>query len=340
MPLSGLKVISDQPVSLDAPYAAVRETHSGVVFLLGNRAYKCKKPIDLGFVDFRTLERRTWCCEREVELNRRFAPDVYLGVAELSDPGATDCEPLVLMRRMPDGRRLSTLIGVGEPLQDTIIRIARIIAAFHAGAERSPDIAAEGTRDAIARRWAASFAQVKPLAKDTLGEQLAAEIEERVHVFLAGRNRLFTERVSAGRIVDGHGDLICDDIFCLGDGPRILDCLEFDDRLRYLDGLDDIAFLAMDLEKLGATFLARLLLDRYADFVGDPAPASLRHHYIAYRAFVRVKVHCLRHIQGDGSAAAEARAYADIAVRHLRASAVRMILIGGCQGQESRLWPG
>ena len=152
-----------------------------------------------------------------------------------------------------------------------------------------------------------------------MGEELLTEIRHEVHQFLAGREQLFAQRVAAGRIVDGHGDLICDDIFCLDDGPRILDCLEFDDRLRYVDGLDDIAFLAMDLEKLGAPRLAHLLLDRYADFAGDPAPASLRHHYIAYRAFVRVKVNCLRHAQGDRSAAADARAYADIAIRHLRA---------------------
>ena len=133
--------------------------------------------------------------------------------------------------------------------------------------------------------------------------------------FLAGREQLFAQRISQGRIVDGHGDLICDDIFCLDDGPRILDCLDFDDRLRYVDGLDDICFLAMDLERLGASDLAGLLVRMYADFAGDPAPPALRHHYIAYRAFVRVKVDCLRHTQGDASAAGEARTHADIAAR-------------------------
>ena len=105
-----------------------------------------------------------------------------------------------------------------------------------------------------------------------------------------------------GRVVDGHGDLLADDIFCLDDGPRVLDCLEFDDRLRWLDGLDDAAFLAMDLERLGAPDLAARFLDWYAEFAGDPAPASLRHHYVAYRAFVRAKVACLRYDQGDESA--------------------------------------
>ena len=112
--------------------------------------------------------------------------------------------------------------------------------------------------------------------------------------FLDGREALFDSRVSGG-VVDGHGDLLADDIFCLPDGPRMLDCIEFDDRLRYLDGLDDVAFLAMDLEYLGAADLGARLLHWYAEFAGDPAPASLRHHFVAYRAFVRAKVACMRH---------------------------------------------
>src|SRR6478752_3475237 len=211
-------------------------------------------------------------------------------------------------------------------------RRARTMAAFHASADRSSSISAEGTGDAIERRWSASFEQVASLTKGSQDVEQLNEIRHEVYQFLTGRGQLFAQRVTAGRIVDGHGDLICDDIFCLDDGPRILDCLEFDDRLRYIDVLDDIAFLAMDLETLGAPRLAHLLLDRYADFSGDPAPPSLQHHYIAYRAFVRVKVNCLRHAQGDWSAAADARAYADIAIRHLRVGAVRMILVGGLPG--------
>jgi hypothetical protein len=314
------------------PYAAVRETLTGVVFLLGDRAYKCKKPVDLGFVDFRDRGSRADCCRREVTLNRRLAPDVYLGVAELIDAGSDGGEPFVIMRRMPDERRLSTMVRAGAPLKDTIIRLARMMAAFHSRADRSPEISAEGSRDAIGRRWIASFEQVAPIARGVLGEAVINEIHHSVNSFLAGREELFDQRLIDGRILDGHGDLICDDIFCLTDGPRVLDCLDFDDRLRYVDGLDDIAFLAMDLEKLGAPHHARLLLHRYADFAGDPAPSSLRHHYVAYRAFVRVKVACLRDLQGDATAATDARAYADIALDHLRAGTVRMIMIGGLPG--------
>jgi predicted kinase len=157
----------------------------------------------------------------------------------------------------------------------------------------------------------------------------AAEVVARTHEFLAGRDPLFADRVAHGHIVDGHADLIADDIFCLDDGPRAIDCLEFDDRLRYVDVLDDVAFLAMDLEHLGATRLSQAFLDWYAEFSGDSAPAALRHHYLAYRAFVRAKVGCLRHAQGDLSAASDVTAYTDLTLRHLRAGTVRLILIGG-----------
>ena len=132
--------------------------------------------------------------------------------------------------------------------------------------------------------------------------------------------------------MDGHGDLIADDIFCLDDGPRILDCLDFDDRLRWLDGLDDAAFLGMDLERLGGPALAEEFMAAYADYSGDPAPASLPHHYVAYRAFVRLKIACLRAAQGDPAAGFEARQLAEVALRHLRAGAVTLVLAGGLPG--------
>jgi len=204
-----------------------------------------------------------------------------------------------------------------------------MLAAFHATAQRGPAIAAEGTRDALLGRWDATFTQLRPFHGGPLDSGAAAEVASRTHDFLAGREPLFAERVEHGYIVDGHGDLIADDIFCLPDGPRALDCLEFDDQLRYLDTIDDAAFLAMDLEHLGAHGQARAFLDWYMEFSGDPAPTALRHHYLAYRAFVRAKVGCLRHAQGDPAAAADVGAYTDLTLRHLRAGTVRLILVGG-----------
>ena len=122
-----------------------------------------------------------------------------------------------------------------------------------------------------------------------------AETDRLAGQFLAGREPLFATRISGGHIVDGHGDLLADDIYCLTDGPRILDCLDFDDRLRWLDGLDDVAFLAMDLERLGAAGPGPASSSTGTpSSPNDQAPTSLRHHYVAYRAFVRAKVACIQ----------------------------------------------
>jgi uncharacterized protein len=168
--------------------------------------------------------------------------------------------------------------------------------------------------------------------RELLAPAAAAETQRLALRFLAGRAPLFESRVAGGHVLAGHGDLLADDIFCLDDGPRILDCLEFDDRLRWLDGLDDAAFLAMDLERLGAPALAEHFLAAYTEYSGDPAPASLRHHYVAYRAFVRVKVACLRAGQGDPAGGSEVRHLAEIGLRHLAAGAVILVLVGGLPG--------
>lgn len=331
---------AEQPVadwSRDEPWAQVAETHAAVVFLAGDRACKLKKPVDLGFLDFSTPEARAAACAREVELNREFAPDVYLGVAELRGPDGQACDHLVVMRRMPAARRLSTLVGSRAPLAVPLRQVARILAAQHAKAARSPQIDEQGSQDALHRRWADNIGQTRAIQarlapREPLDPAVIEETERLALRFLAGRAPLFDARIRDGRIVDGHGDLLADDIFCLDDGPRILDCLDFDDRLRWLDGLDDAAFLAMDLEQLGAPALAEQFLANYADYSGDPAPASLRHHYVAYRAFVRVKIACLRVVQGDPAAGFEARHLAEVTLRHLRAGAVTLALVGGLPG--------
>lgn len=315
------------------PYVAVRETHAAVVFLLGDRAYKLKKPVDLGFLDFTTRENRRAACRREVELNRRISPDVYLGVADVTGPDGTVWDHLVVMRRMPARRRLTTLVRAGTPVDEQLRRLARMVAALHADSRHSPQISAQGRAQAVLGRWNDSFRQVRPFRSSVLDDELTGEIERLTVDFLTGRQPLFDDRIATGRVVDGHGDLLADDIFCLDDGPRVLDCLEFDDRLRWLDGLDDAAFLAMDLEHLGAPHLGERFLDWYAEFAADAAPASLRHHYVAYRAFVRAKVACLRHAQGaDPAAAADAAAHAALTARHLRAGQVRLVLVGGLPG--------
>jgi len=325
--------------SASALPAAVHETHVGIVLLLGDRAYKLKKPVCTPFLDFSTAQLRLAALRRELELNRRLAPDVYLGLAHVSavsaDGAANTGEPaehVLVMRRMPAERRLATLVADGADVDDDLRALARLVAAFYARADRGPRISAEGGRDALLARWRANTAELRPFTGTVLDPGTVDTIETLATRFLEGRAPLFADRTAHDRVVDGHGDLIAGDVFCLDDGPRALDCLEFDDRLRWIDGLDDVSFLAMDLERLGRPDLGGAFLDAYVEFSGDPAPATLRHHYIAYRAVVRAKVACLRHAQGERSAADDAVHHADIAVRHLQAGAVRLVLVGGLPG--------
>ena len=314
------------------PYACVKETHSAVVFFVGDRAFKLKKPVDLGFLDFSTRRKRLAACRREVVLNRELAPDVYLGVWDVTDVQGRAKDHLVVMRRMPDARRLARLVQTGQDLTAEITQIARAVAAFHSRCARSDLIAQRGSREALSGRWEASFDQVVPFTGPVLAPDVVMQIRLLTRRYLGGRVALFEDRRRRNGIVAGHGDLLAEDIFCLPDGPRILDCVEFDDSLRHLDQIDDAAFLVMDLERLGDRNSAALFRERYLELSGDTAPVSLFEHYIAYRAFVRAKVACFRHSQGDPAAADEARQLSRLAQQHLTRARVRLVLVGGAPG--------
>ena len=180
--------------------------------------------------------------------------------------------------------------------------------------------------------WTEGVADVRDRAPGRLPEGGLDELLGRALAYLDGREELLTRRIASGWIRDGHGDLLADDVYCLPDGPRLLDCLAFADRLRHGDVLLDIAFLAMDLEARGHTGLARVLLREWSARLGEEHPRSLEHHYVAYRAHVRSKVACLRAEQGDREAAREARRLHALALRHLDAGRVRLVLVGGAPG--------
>lgn len=314
------------------PAAQVIETHCATVFFSGERVYKVKKPLDLGFVDFRSPASRRRACHRELELNRQFAPDVYLGVDAIGPEGGDPVDWAVVMRRMPAKRRLSALIAAGVDVADSVRDVARQLAVHHARAGRSSRIDEAGTPDQLRRRWAENVDALRSWTPAVLDPDTLAEIAHLALSYVYGRHSLLYARVAEGRIRDGHGDLLADDIFCLDDGPRILDCLEFDDDLRAVDGLDDAACLAMDLERLGADDLAMHFVDWFCEFSGEARVESLIHHYIAYRAVVRMKVACLRWSQGEPESRRLAWRFAGIALKHLRAGAPRLILVGGTPG--------
>jgi aminoglycoside phosphotransferase family enzyme/predicted kinase len=312
--------------------AQVRETHTGVVILLGEKAYKVKKTVVNDFLDFSTLGSRQHACEREVMLNRRLAPQSYLGVAQYSGSLGELSEPVIEMRRYPDATRLASLVEAGEPVLQHLCVIAEMLAQFHREAARGPAIQAEGRSDAIAARWHQNLAELEQHGGGIVERESVAQVRRLADQFIAGRGALFEKRMGEGRIMDGHGDLLADDIFCVPEGPALLDCLEFDDQLRYVDGIDDAGFLAMDLEFLGRPDLGDAFVDEYRRRADDPAPTSLIHFYVAYRAVVRAKVDCIRVSQGHQDALAHARRHVDIALKRLRTATVRLILVGGGPG--------
>ena len=319
------------PPKVPARRNTLQETHCAWVLLIGSTAVKWKKALDLGFVDWRTVSAREHACRREVELNRQFAPDVYRDVLAVTDDAGHVRDWLVLMKRMPAARRMSTMVTGGRLVDDALRAVAHTLAAHHATARRSSRIEANGAPAALLARWTSNL---DALAVDNqlISTEHLDLVTALVRDYLTGCRPLLQDRQAAGRIRDGHGDLLADDIFCLDDGPRILDCLEFDDDLRAVDGVDDAAVLAMDLERIGAPALARELMNRFIEFAADPCPPSLIHHYIAYRAVMRAKIAAIRAGQGDPDAAAQVRLLIGIGLQHLHRARPALILVGGLPG--------
>lgn len=307
------------------------ETHCSTLLLLDDVVYKRKKPLDLGFADFRSLASRRAACEAEVALNRRLAPDVYRGVATVLGPDGAPCEALVVMARMPDERQLSHLVRTGHELGSALDQIAAQLAALHRRSPAPPQLADSSSRAALLHLWDTGLDALVGFSH-LVPEGLRERCRELAARYLTGRGRLLEHRRREGRTVDGHGDLLCDDVYVLEDGPRLLDCLEFDERLRVGDGLLDAAFLAMDLERLGRADLGARFLRAYRSAAAEDAPSSLEHHFLAYRAHIRCKVACIRAAQTGADEGGAAAALAALSFAHLDAARVRLVLVGGAPG--------
>ncbi len=211
-------------------YLDMHETHTGVVVLAGDRAYKAKKAVRTDFLDFRAPEQRERACHREVELNSRLSPDSYLGVAHLSDPTGGPPEPVIVMRRYHDEDRLASMAfrGPDESVRGALDAIAGLLAHFHRHAQRSRVISAQGETAAVERRWRDNLSELRRYADAStpgVASETVSRIERLVAEFIAGRAPLLESRIAQGRIVDGHGDLLADDIFWVDGTPALLDCL-------------------------------------------------------------------------------------------------------------------
>jgi aminoglycoside phosphotransferase family enzyme len=331
-PLPSLVASLLQPQAYPHPAEDIElhETHISWVILAGPFVYKIKKPVDLGFLDFTTLERRATDCDDEVRLNRRLCPDVYLGIVEIVErdgsyfvggPGRP-VEPAVWMRRLPDEGMLPSLLAHKAVSPDLIRSIARRLAEFHAEAATGVGVDVYGSLATVRGNWAENFAQTDPFIGRTLAPPIRAWIGDFVERFLAEQGGLLERRVAEGRIRDGHGDLHAASICVEGRQVQIFDCLEFAPRFRCSDVAAEVAFLAMDLDHFGRADLGTAFVDEYVLRSGDAELRELLSFYLCYRAYVRGKVASLRLNEPDLSAedqaaiTSEARAYFDLAHRY------------------------
>ncbi len=275
----------------------VVQTHISFIFLTDEYAYKVKKPVDFGFLNYTTLARRREMCEREVTLNRRLCPDTYLGVVDVVDDGGrlalggsgTPIEHAVRMQRLPADRMLRQVLHRGEADPAIFSGIARTLAAFHAAAETGPEIRAMKGLAGVTFNCEENFEQTERYVGTLLPAELFELIRTSTRLFLRRRAALFEERAKRGRLRDGHGDLHLDSI-CVTDPIRIFDCIEFNERFRYQDVAEEVAFLAMDLEFHGFPHFAKTFVDAYVAESGDAELLELLDFYKAYRAYVRAKV--------------------------------------------------
>lgn len=312
------------------------ETHVSRLLFVDDQVLKWYRPVVNGFLDHRSVAARRSACERELVLNQRFAPDVYLDVVSVVGSRGDELEPALLMRRLPDDRRLSGLLDE-DVAGSAIDAVARLLAVAHAGSERSAKIAAAGEPEALEGLWIDNLVEIQSFAGSLLDPVAVGLAIERFRAWIAGRRGLLRRRAADGWVVDGHGDLLCDDIFVLDDGPRVLDCLAFRDDFRFGDVAADLAFLVMDLESRGHDELARRFVAAYVEQSGHPVPEPLLHVWTAHRAFVRCKVACLRAIEARSSAqydeaAGRARRLFELGERHQALAEPMAVLIGGPPG--------
>jgi aminoglycoside phosphotransferase family enzyme len=281
------------------------QTHISWVVLTGSLAYKIKKPVNFGFVDFSTLEQRRRCCHEEVRLNRRLNPGLYRGVVAIGgtparpriseateEPAAGSGQVLdyaVRMEQFPQEALLPAVLERGSVSGRHIDRLADALARFHAQAARADADGPYGSPDAVLEPVLANVTSLRRHADPGLAPRL-----ERLHAWIQRSDRQlqgrFAARLAAGRIRECHGDLHLGNLLLRRDAIEVFDCLEFNPGLRWIDPISDIAFLVMDLQEHGEQALGSRLLNRWLEQCGDYRGLELWAWYVSYRALVRAKV--------------------------------------------------
>ncbi len=276
---------------------ALIQTQMSFVFIGDSFVYKVKKPVNLGYLDYTTLDKRHFYCHKEVELNRRLCPDVYLGVVAITQRQGDFfiggqgkvLEYAVKMNRLPQERMMDALLAANQVLPEMVTRLAQRLAQFHHRAETNAGISAFGRPDAISQNTEENFSQTEKYIGKTISSRSFEQIKGYTRSFIRQKAALLGKRIKDGHIRDGHGDLHTAHI-CFSDGICIYDCIEFNDRFRYGDIASEVAFLAMDLDHYGRADLGRQFITAYTAYSQDKGLAQLLKFYKCYRAYVRGKV--------------------------------------------------
>jgi len=277
---------------------SVVQTHISVVFVADDTVYKVKKPVDFGFLDFSTLDKRKYYCGQEVILNRRLSQGIYLDVLPVMYDGETHTlkqgggevvEYAVKMRRIPDNKLMKSVFNRNELSDRHLEKISRVLTEFHLNAATSDEIAEFGRPERVKVNTDENFDQVDKYIGTTIHEKEFYAISRWTEDFYSENQDLFLKRIGEGRVRDCHGDLHMEHI-CFTEDLSVIDCIEFNERFRYIDSVSDIAFLLMDLEYHGGEKYSELLWDFYKRDAEEDDVDSLLTFYKVYRAFVRGKV--------------------------------------------------
>ncbi len=332
----------------EAPQSVeLRQTHISYLFLTPRFVYKIKKAVDFGFLDFTTLEKRQHFCDEEVRLNRRLAPDVYIGVVEIKEKEGRlvieggegkAIEYAVKMRRVAEDTILEERIREDTVTTKDIKLVAKTLAGFHKEAGRGPHISAFGAPRIIAKNIEENFTQIGDFVGNFLSSPSYESLQASAENFLTVNKTQLLGRVEQGFIRDCHGDIHSEHI-SIDNGIEIIDCIEFNERFRYCDTISDMAFLSMDLDFHNRSDLAGILEDTYLAASGDPAGKGLINFYKSYRAVIRGKVEGLKarekevDIPERHEAGIKAARYFDLARSYgVGAPRPRLIIICGLSG--------
>ena len=287
------------PKAYDEEVSQIRflQTHISYVFMTGKNAYKIKKPVNFGFLDFTTLESRKYYCEEELRLNRRLCGDMYISVLPiaLSDDiikingEGKVVEYTLKMKEIPQNTIMSKLLAENKVSKIDVERIAKLLFDFHNKAETNEEIEKYGSLDVIRFNWNENFDQAREFIGRTISDNIFCFIYQKVNRFMEEKRALFENRMRKRRIRDCHGDLHSANIF-IADRIYIFDAIEFNKRFRYSDVASEIAFLTMDLDFLNKQDLSEFFQNKYLDYSGDKELLDMLPFYKCYRAFVRGKV--------------------------------------------------